>query len=171
MRLQKNSYRKQEQDGWCGPAALQMLLLNENIRISQEQIAKATFDPTWGTPHENIYSFAKKYFAGVNVYTKTTLENLEKKLKNDMLVLVNMVTDSDDIESGHYVDIQNIDLARKTMTIFDPDSQDGGILELNTDNFQAQWFDYATEHDLKNKIKTEHWALVIDPTTKKDPLP
>ena len=170
-RLLKSSYRRQERPGWCGPAALQVLLLNESINISQSEIAKNTFFPDWGTPHENIYSFAKKYFAGVNVYTNTTLKRLEQKLNNDKLVLANIVTDSEDVESGHYINIQSINLANQTMTVFDPDAVDGGILNLNTDKFVSQWFDYATEHDLRNNIKTKHWALVIDPKTKKSPLP
>lgn len=169
--LQKSSYRKQEEDGWCGPAALQMLLLNENINLTQEQIADKTYDPTWGTPHENLYSFAKKYFSVVNVYTNISLEDLNQKIIDGMLVMVNMITDVNDSESGHYVSVQNIDLKKQLITIFDPDGIDGGILDLKTNVFLDQWYDYATEHDLKYKIKTKHWALVIDPTSKKSPLP
>jgi hypothetical protein len=171
--MTKNKFhRYQEESGWCGPACIQMIMFMAGKRMSQKTIAKIIYDPSWGTPYANIFSYLNDYFASVGQQSGIRDKRIATLLKNGYGIIANIMSHDEDGSGGHYVVVGGIDESAKKYLILDPSNAarlDGkkGIYELSYDEMDQDWYDFATTEHETQKIPTHRWVTFVKLNTLK----
>lgn len=168
-------HRYQEDDGWCGPAALQMLLLRAGINKTQKEIADDVYDPNWGSSYESMAKYLHFQFWRHGTEAGATTEHVYSLLKRGYGVIANIMYHDETGAGGHYVLIDSYDPTTETYTIFDPSNGDNlrgqrGIYTVSRKDFEKDWYDFANEDDDRHQVPTYHWIAFADlAATKEEP--
>ena len=160
----KKFHRFQEKPGWCGPAAIQMVLLTAGIEKSQAEIAEAVQKEWWGTTQDITIAYLSRFFDGLNFQSGSSLRDVKQHLEKGRVVIADWWDDLDKGEAdGHYSLVANVDLESSRITLADPSRSRKGIWEMGVREFEKRWYDYLDEN---RRIKVERWILWIDPKSK-----
>lgn len=96
----KMPYVRQENDYYCGPAVLQMILEKFGVKKSQKEIAQAANSTLErGTFHRDMCRMAKENNLYVYAKKNATIEEIEKLVDQGFPVVVNYIEPEGD---GHY---------------------------------------------------------------------
>lgn len=157
-------YHAQKKSGWCGPAVVQMVLAYAGIRKSQKTIAKDIYFPWWGTTNHALIAYLSHFFKKHGSQSNSSINELEKHLKNKHLIIVNWWDDIDSktTPDGHYSLVISIDLVKKEITLADP-SRSRGIWSLKITDFEKNWYDYL---DTQKQKLEKNWFLWLDSKSK-----
>lgn len=152
-------HKFQEKSGWCGPACIQMVLLAAGIKKSQEEIAKDTYLPWWGTPNQVLIAYLSRYFAKLGFSANSKLSDLKKHIDLGHAVIVNWLDnlDPNDSADGHYS--LAIGHGDGKIKLGDPSKARAGIWEINEKEFEKLWYDYL---DINRQHKNNSWMLWVD---------
>ncbi len=132
--------------GYCGPASLKMVLSAYGIDKSEDYLAKLTkTSRKTGCDEENIVKAAKKLGFDGYVKEKSTLDELEKLVKNGVPVIVDWFSPE---EAGHYSVV--VDLDSKYIYLADPHF--GKIMKYEIDWFKERWFDVVNDKLILREI-------------------
>ncbi|OGM56816.1 hypothetical protein A3A50_03800 [Candidatus Woesebacteria bacterium RIFCSPLOWO2_01_FULL_38_20] len=157
--------RYQQEDGWCGPAVVQMALAVGRIRKTQKAVAKDIYQPWWGTTQQAIHAYLSKYFSRLNSKNNSKISDILYHLNKDHAIIVNwwddINTDPDDAD-GHYCLILDYDQKNRKLVLADP-SERRGIWKMGRKDFNDRWYDAI---DLAGKKWIDGWMLWIDPTSR-----
>ncbi len=171
---QENIHKFQEKSGWCGPAVWQMAHIAGGDKVtSQEQIAKDIhYDESWGTTLTNMINYANEKFSDRGFKVNSKIEDMEKALNEGKFIIANFMAEDVIGTGGHYAVVTAIDKQNNTISMADPSTaprKDGkkGVYQMNIDEFEKNWFDYATPEDEDNKVPTRGWFLWVDPLSIK----
>lgn len=165
IKIWKKYHKFQKKPGWCGPAVIQMALSYAGVRKRQETIAKAVYKDWWGTSHQLMYAYLKKFFKEINFKNHATVPDLIKHIEKGHIVIVNW-WDNLDLnvqESGHYSIAIAYNKKTKTLTLADPSNERSGIWDIEEKEFKRRWYDLLDEHGDK---WVEGWLLWINPASR-----
>ena len=151
---------KQSQEGFCGPAALKVLLSYFGKTFSEEQLA--TFGYTTiehGTEHEGLIQAAKEVGGFVFAKNNGMMEELEYFNKEEKLpVIVGWFDETGD----HYGVVVNI--TDKNIILVDPDNTKQPERWIPREVFPNIWFDFTGDD---NRSVNWGWYMVITFEKKK----
>jgi len=156
-------YRSQEENGWCGPAVIQMIFLAVGIDKSQKDIAGEVFFPWWGTHRQVLVAYLSRFFTNMGFLDNADLLDVSKLILSGKIVLVNWWDDLDgkDDEEGHYCLAVAMDDKEGTLTLVDP-SEGRGVWKIKQDEFEKRWYDF---YDVRNIMKAPKWLMWVDPSS------
>lgn len=156
---------EQEDETWCAPAVIQMILKKAEIEVSQAKIAAFNYKGRLladenGANFEVVKKFMKTYFSKVRVYNKTDYAKLIRSRAKDLEVITCIESHEEDGNGGlvfesHYVRIGGVD--SHGIDLFDPSygfRPDGNnhLYTLSKKDFKTVWEKWALVIDLKSRI-------------------
>lgn len=149
-----------QKPGFCGPAALRVLLAYYRVNLSEEKLAElCKTTEKEGTWHRDLVTAACT--AGFSVHEKTggTIEELKKYIAKKIPVIVGWYAFNDE----HYSVIYNI-----TDNYIHMVDTEGHLKDqkrhMTIKRFKELWFDYDNPKDPTEK--TFGWFMVITPAKK-----
>lgn len=146
-------YFRQENDYYCGPAILQMILERFGIKKSQEEIAKvADTNSERGTFHRDLLKMVREN--GLYAYAKrhATVKEIEKFVDEGLPIVVNYIEPEGD---GHYAIVVGYD----TQDLVFNDPWHGKNFRFPKKEFESRW------HNMR---KTSFGWLMVVSKDKKD---
>lgn len=151
---------KQTQAGYCGPAALKILLSYFGKTFSEEQLASLGYTTKdRGTEHEGMIQTTKEIGGFVFAKENGTFEELEYFINEEKLpVIVGWFDETGD----HYSVLVNI--TPKNIIIVDPDNTVQPQRWISRDTFPNIWFDFVGKD---NKTVSWGWYMVVTFEKKK----
>lgn len=132
-----------QRSGFCGPAALKMVLDYYGIEKSEKELARLSgCTRTKGTRGENLLKASKKL--GLKGFIKdfSEINDIRKYLKEKLPVIVDWFS----TDEGHYSVVIGID--QKNVYLQDPEL--GHVRTMKIKTFKRVWFDFPNEF-LKSK--------------------
>jgi ABC-type bacteriocin/lantibiotic exporter with double-glycine peptidase domain len=141
----KEQLRLQERDGWCGPAALQLITREHGLTYSQSELATLMgTTEEFGTSHYQMFCGAIKLGLQPTQVLGQPIETIAKALP-DFHVIVNWMTGTNETDDGHYDYLRKIEdgkvyLTADTMTI---------------EEFNSKWY------DIEDGKRIERWAMIV----------
>lgn len=154
------AHLKQTQAGYCGPAALRILLSYFGKTYNEEQLAAfgyTTRDD--GTEHEGLIQAAKQINGFVFAKDNGTMEELEYFIKQEKLPVIVGWFDED---GDHYSVVVNI--TEKNIILVDPDNTKQPERWLSREMFPRIWFDFIGKD---SRVVSWGWHMVITFEKKK----
>jgi ABC-type bacteriocin/lantibiotic exporter with double-glycine peptidase domain len=140
----------QEEDGWCGPAALQYVARCCGMEYSQSQLARlmGTTNEN-GTSHKQMLEGAKELGLSTFSVEWFSLDKLSSLLPTHYII-VNWIDGTNEHTDGHYspllkVEGNKIYLADATM---------------DRKTFEKKWYDFDNEEK-----RIDRWAMVVRKNT------
>ncbi|HWB34360.1 MAG TPA: cysteine peptidase family C39 domain-containing protein [Candidatus Paceibacterota bacterium] len=128
---------QQENDYYCGPAIIEMILGAYGKKITQNEAAKlAGTTEAVGTSLDGLIDALRKEGFSIDVAENRTIDDLQHALQSDEIVIVNYTEPV--WEWGHYAIAEKID--GDTVTLIDPDSRTGRTSML-IEEFERRWKD------------------------------
>lgn len=129
-------YCRQINDWSCGPAAMQMVLHDLSIKLSQQQlIVKMGSNSRRGTAHVAFSKLAKKLGLNYSVWNSTNIAQLKAVLEQGYRVITCYYLKSESI--GHYAVIRRI--TNKRIFLLDPWCGSNHSYSINY--FKRIWYD------------------------------
>lgn len=126
-------YKYQNENNWCGPASLAMVLSYWGEYVSQENIADSVINPDNLTKCENLAKYAKSL--GFNAfYDSITIEELKENISMGYPIIV-LQRFSLDYSWGHFRVVIGYDVE----TIINHDPLQGENYNLSYDDFVELW--------------------------------
>ncbi len=158
-------YVRQE-DGWCGPAVLKMVLSAVGIDKSQAEIVADTNISWWGVDASIMIAYLSRFFSDLGFLTGAAVEDIEKHLQAGHFVIVDwwddLTDDPNDPPDGHYSIVNSINREQGTVKLIDPSSR--GIWDMKISDFEDRWYDCL---DVDQKIRQFRWLLWLAPASIK----
>lgn len=158
-------YVRQE-DGWCGPAVLKMVLSAVGIDKSQQEIVADTNISWWGVDTSIMIAYLSRFFSELNFKINAAINDIESHLNQGHIVIVDwwddLTDDPDDPADGHYSIVAAIDRRQGTIKLIDPSHR--GIWDMKLTDFENRWYDCL---DVDQKIRQPRWILWLDPESVK----
>lgn len=155
-----------QQDGWCGPAVIQTVLVAGGIAKTQQEIYRDVQLPWWGTARDVMFAYFSRFFSSVFMKEQATIEDLAACLASRRVVVVewwdDLNDDPNDPPDGHYSVVSSVNRNDGTLTLVDPSYR--GIWEMGIADFEARWYDYL---DVNHQHRAERWMLCVDLSSKK----
>ncbi len=106
-RIQTIPYFHQENDWFCGPAVVQMLLAGIGIRRTQHRLAREMrTTEADGTKHEELEACVKRFFSSVRTKRRSNFAAMRLAVRQGDWVVVNYVEPVDNL--GHYAILRGI---------------------------------------------------------------
>lgn len=157
----KKYHRYQRKPGFCGPAAIQIVLAKAGIRKSQHEIARYVYKEWWGTAQQMILAYLSKFFKIVNYKHDATFADITFHLNKGNIIVVNWWDDFDENEQGgHYSVVGDYDSKLGALTLVDPSNERPGIWTISENEFRDKWYDTLDVHD---RTWIAGWMLWVDP--------
>ncbi len=107
-------YVRQE-DGWCGPAVLKMVLSAVGIAKTQTEIVADT---------SIMIAYLSRFFSELGFLTGAAIADIENHLNSGHFVIVDwwddLTDDPNDPPDGHYSIVAAVDRGRGTIKLIDP---------------------------------------------------
>ncbi len=154
--MQKIIYRHQQNDWYCGPACLQMVLSYFGIRKSQDALARmAKTSKRSGTTRKNLLLAVRRFGLAAFQKEKMTLWDL-RHIIADHMIMINYPELSEDID--HYAVVDR--LTAKSIRFFDPWNGEKYAIPLGT--FARRW------RSKSYRKKYPAWALLIPKIQSKE---
>jgi ABC-type bacteriocin/lantibiotic exporter with double-glycine peptidase domain len=146
---------QQENDYFCGPAIIVMVLSAYGQKISQQEAASlARTNEEVGTSIEGLVSTLGVKGFSVDAAENRTINDILAALKKEQLCVVCYTEPV--LEWGHYALVET--LAGNEITLLDPDSRTGKT-SMVLEEFERRWKDPLF-------TKTLRWAAFIEPLKK-----
>ena len=137
--------------GYCGPAALKIVLDFYGIHYLQQQLAKFTnTTPDGGCAEEDMVKFARKIGLKAYIKERSSLKELKKLNKKNIPVIIDWFSPE---EAGHYSVIAGF----RGDYIFIADPHFGKIMKRKIGWFEERWFDMPF-----SKYKSIREIIVIE---------
>lgn len=141
MTLPVQPYRETKA-GYCGPAALKMVLSYYGFDRAEEKLAQELGTKTdLGTPPEAIVRVAKQYGFEVVATEHSTFEDIAQYLKQDVPVIVDWFSSAiveEEAADGHYSVVVDLDDTH----IYLQDPELGRLRKFTRADFLRVWFDF-----------------------------
>ncbi|HZX12518.1 MAG TPA: cysteine peptidase family C39 domain-containing protein [Candidatus Nanoarchaeia archaeon] len=129
-----------QQEAYCGPASLKMVLDYYGIRKTEEELAKlCKTTKKGGTSAKDILRVANHFDLTGFIKDHATLNDLKKYVVQKRIpVIVNWFS----TDEGHYSPVIHID--EKTICLQDPEL--GKIRAMSLTTFKRVWFDFFGDY-------------------------
>jgi len=141
MALPVQPYRETKA-GYCGPAALKMVLAYYGVSQPEEKLAQELgTKPTPGTPPEALVKVAQQYGFEAQAKEHSTFGDIAQYLKQKVPVIVDWFSSGvteEETSDGHYSVV--IDLDDKYIYLQDPEL--GRARKFAREDFLRVWFDF-----------------------------
>ena len=161
-----SSHYVRQEDGWCGPAVLKMVLSAVGIAKTQAEIVADTNISWWGVDTSIMIAYLSRFFSELGFLTGAAIEDIEKHLNKGHFVIVDWWDDLDvdpnDPPDGHYSIVAGVDRGQGTVKLIDPSHR--GIWDMKLSDFDSHWYDYL---DVNQKIPQSRWFLRLNPVSRK----
>lgn len=149
-----------------------MIMLMVGKRVSQKNIAKVIYDPSWGSPYHNIFAYLNDYFAQLGQQSGVTDKKVISLLRTGHGIIANIMSHDESGSGGHYVVVAGYNKDRDSFLILDPSNAprlDGkkGVYELTTSEMDKDWYDFANIEHESQSIPTYRWITYIKLKTLK----
>ncbi len=128
-------FRKQENDYYCGPAVVQMILAGNGLEIAQQEIASAMKTDKHGTPIKEIERFLKTQGFETKRTNNASWEDIEDSLGEGETIIVGYLEPEE--EKAHYAIIAS--MTEHQLFLLDP--WHGAEQSLSRDDFEHRWRD------------------------------
>lgn len=152
--VQEYSVRSRlHKEGWCGPACMEMIGERIGINVSQEKFAaimRTTQEK--GTSHKSMIRGAKALGLDYFATSMYSLEALTDFVNRGQYVVVDILDDENDIESGHYVLFKESKNGK--VVVDDPSSR---LRQFDRESFLDSWKDKDD-----NGVVIRNWALIMN---------
>lgn len=159
-------YVRQE-DGWCGPAVLKMVLSAVGIDKSQQEIVADTNISWWGVDTSIMIAYLSRFFSQLNFKINASITDIESHLNQGHIVIVDwwddLTDDPADPPDGHYSIVDSINREQGTVKLIDPSHR--GIWDMKLTDFENRWYDCL---DVDQKIRQSGWLLWLNPSSVKN---
>jgi len=134
--------KPQKTDYWCGNTAIQYVLAEHFINMSQEDLAnRLETSEDMGTDGGDMVEILESLGMEVKVFEGgdglETLELAQKLRYDGYSIIFNYLVGDNLEEDGHYIVFQHLN--RYTIDILDP--SDGLYKKIDTNNFISRWVD------------------------------
>lgn len=154
------AHLKQTQAGYCGPAALRILLSYFGKTYNENQLAAFGYTTrNDGTEHEGLIQAAKQISGFVFAKDNGTVEELEYFIKQEKLPAIVGWFDED---GDHYGVVVN--MTDKNIILVDPDNTKQPERWLSREMFPRIWFDFVGPD---SRVASWGWYMVITFEKKK----
>lgn len=147
--LKVKSFQETLNCGYCGPAALKILLSYYGIDKTEKELAKMTrWDKDLGIDDKGIKSAAERLGFKVGIKNNSSFKDIEAWLKKGVPVIVDWFTrgrnDYPDSETadGHYSVVTGLD--DKFIYLQDPEI--GKMRKIKRYDFMRVWFDFREDY-------------------------
>ena len=144
------SYFPSENDDYCGPAVLQMVLAAFGISKTQDELAIEAGTPRTpeaGTAPAAMVRVLKSYGLSVDAGESQNLLEVSKALQRDAIPIVCFTEPT--WEWGHYAIVA--DVTEREVFLCDPDTDRGACHAMAREEFERRWHDHQF-------TKTNKWA-------------
>jgi predicted double-glycine peptidase len=155
--LKVKPFQQKLNRGYCGPAALKILLSYYGMKKTEKELAKMTgWSRELGVSKKGIKNAAEQLGFKVKIKRNSNFKDIEKWLSKGVPVIVDWFTrggknyDDCNIAVGHYSVVMGLD--KKFIYLQDPEI--GKVRRLEREDFMKVWFDFTGKY-----IKP--WELVI----------
>lgn len=142
---------KQSDDSRCGPAVVRSILNHYDIKISEDEAAKAC-NHTYkkGCTNHDIKNALLNYGIGAHIWNDATIDELRYHVKEGRPVIVDWFTSGArpslaDVPNGH----SSIVVGFKNSYIYLADPEVGDIRKIPIPDFLRVWFDWEDDEYLK----------------------
>ncbi|MDB5225501.1 MAG: hypothetical protein JWL87_453 [Candidatus Adlerbacteria bacterium] len=146
-------FYRQENEGYCGPAVLQMALAALGTDLSQKELAEEAYtplnDPDHGTEVADMVRVLEAHGARVQAQNGTALADVAAALEAGKIAVIAFTERH--YGWGHYSIIKKIDATH--VHLLDPDEDSGGE-PMAREEFESRWQD-------PKHTKTDHWAAFV----------
>jgi predicted double-glycine peptidase len=157
MRIINIPICRQKKNYTCGAAAVKSILMNFNIDLTEEKIAKIlSTDENNGTNPNSIYNFLSK-IVFCNKTTNLSIQDIKNCNKKNYAVIVllqawgDKINYKNDWEDGHYAIVIGSD--EEFIYFMDPSSDNYTFIQKN--EFINRW------HDKTESQKLKHFGLIV----------
>ena len=145
-------------------AVIQMILASQDIKKTQQEIARAVYKEWWGTDQQLMMGYLSRFFQIVNFKTDAIFADINYHLQKGNIVVVDWMDDFDEgVPAGHYSIAGDYDTKAKMLTLIDPTNARSGIWNISTKDFNPRWYDTLDVHD---RTWVNGWMLWVDPKSK-----